>query len=549
MPIAALKWEELALRAQTDPEYLIETISALVASGIDDHDVSYTRLESLAGLAVDELMDKLEQNLESKNWLEASRLFESIKAVSLLDSAIFHSVASRARGIATPSLNGQIHAGIFENIQRKGLLAPLAIYEEKMLYDQQRSEFGISSKESVKKSAKPMQIAELVSGVVTVYVDKGLKIEGGRGYPNRVIGTAFQIDAQGYYLTNYHVIESEVDPEYEGYSKLSIRPSLNPEARIPAKVIGWNRDLDLALLQSQERADYTFSLVPRNEKLKGDRVYAIGSPIGLENSVSAGIISASGRRILARGEAIQIDAPVNPGSSGGPLVDESGNVVGVVFAGLSSFQGLNFALPLKWVQLLVPMLYDGGEVLLPWLGVRVAKTIDSNLEIVYTYPGTTGFTPGDRIVSIDGIPVSTMEEAQISISEKPLNSLACVTVLRKGENISLARKVKPSVFDPIKKALRMDSVENLFSGTMGLSIDHISGPRGTGGTYKVKRAWLAFPGDESGISEGDQLTLIRYNPDAKNGIFYFDMKVKAPMKGYLEKTMRIAVSMASDSFL
>jgi hypothetical protein len=84
---------------------------------------------------------------------------------------------------------------------------------------------------------------------------------------------------------------------------------------------------------------------------------------------------------------------------------------------------------------------------------------------------------------------------------------------------------------------------------MGLSIDHISGPRGTGGTYKVKRAWLAFPGDESGISEGDQLTLIRYNPDAKNGIFYFDMKVKAPMKGYLEKTMRIAVSMASDSFL
>jgi len=224
-------------------------------------------------------------------------------------------------------------------------------------------------------------IGEKAAGVVTVYVSKGLRMENGVGYPDRVLGTAFQVDAKGYYLTNYHVVSSEVDPKYNGYSRLSIRPSSNPSARIPAKVVGWDEDLDLALLKSQEISSHTFYPFLRGKTAKGQRIYAVGSPVGLENSVTAGIVSATGRRILPRGEAIQIDAPVNPGSSGGPLLDEEGNLAGVIFAGLPGFQGLNFALPVEWVLGLYPVLFEGGKVQASWLGAGIAKNLVPDITI------------------------------------------------------------------------------------------------------------------------------------------------------------------------
>lgn len=161
-------------------------------------------------------------------------------------------------------------------------------------------------------------IASAVSGVVTVYVDRGFKIQGGYSVPDRVLGTGFQI-APGLYLTNHHVVQSEVDPSYKGYSRLSIRPSDNPQARVPAKVIGWDEEMDLALLQSEEKLQSVI-YIPSSMKFQaGDRVFAVGSPIGLENSVTAGVVSSLSRKIISYGEAAQIDVPVNQGNSGSPL--------------------------------------------------------------------------------------------------------------------------------------------------------------------------------------------------------------------------------------
>jgi len=162
-------------------------------------------------------------------------------------------------------------------------------------------------------------LADAVSSVVTVYVDRGFKVEGGYSVPDRVLGTAFQI-SEGLYLTNYHVVQSEIDPTYKGYSRISIRPSDNPQIRVPSKVLGWDEELDLALIQSAEHARSTVMLPPPGMRFHaGDRVFAVGSPIGLENSITAGVVSSLSRKIISFGEAAQIDVPVNQGNSGSPL--------------------------------------------------------------------------------------------------------------------------------------------------------------------------------------------------------------------------------------
>jgi S1-C subfamily serine protease len=364
-----------------------------------------------------------------------------------------------------------------------------------------------------------------------------------------VVGSAFQIDPSGFYLTNYHVIASEVDPTYEGYSRLSIRPFLHPEARIPAKVIGWSEDLDLALIKSQEISSYTFSLSSDRIPKKGERVYALGSPVGLESSVSSGIISASGRKILPRGEALQIDAPVNPGSSGGPLIDAKGTLVGVVFAGLSGFQGLNFAMPMPWVRSFAVRLFKGGELSLPWLGATAAKTLSGTLEVDYIFPSKTSLRLQDKIIAIDGIAVPDLDAAQKIISNKPIYSLAAVTLSRNGKLITILHRCAPQVAKPFEAAIKLDTTENLVAGLMGMGMEHISGPRGNGGTYRVAMAWPGKTADESGISVDDIIKIVRFNPDIKQGFAVLDFIQKSPVKGYLEKTIRVAIRLDSPNFL
>jgi len=216
-------------------------------------------------------------------------------------------------------------------------------------------------------------LADAVSSVVTVYVDRGFKVQGGYSIPDRVLGTAFQI-SEGLYLTNYHVVQSEIDPTYKGYSRISIRPSDNPQIRIPAKVLSWDEELDLALIKSTEHARCGILLPPPGMRFHaGDRVFAVGSPIGLENSITAGVVSSLSRKIISFGEAAQIDVPVNQGNSGSPLFSENGVLVGMVFAGLPSFQNINFALPVQWISLSLPSLFEGKEVVHARLGLIMGK--------------------------------------------------------------------------------------------------------------------------------------------------------------------------------
>ncbi|MDR0450330.1 MAG: serine protease, partial [Treponema sp.] len=99
---------------------------------------------------------------------------------------------------------------------------------------------------------------DMIKGVATVLVDRGLRVEKGRSFPDRVLGSAYFVDAAGFLITNYHVISSEVDPSYEGYSRMYIRLGDSSSARIPARVIGWDKALDLALIKAEYKPAYVF---------------------------------------------------------------------------------------------------------------------------------------------------------------------------------------------------------------------------------------------------------------------------------------------------
>lgn len=600
---SSLKTEELAALAELDQEGCLEALSIIVQSGNPDFGFDDDTISRLASEAASRLVLRLNDELAAKKWSDAERSFASLEAIASL-SGFFHDQsdvlanAGRIAGISiTPATNLQIYLGRLAEYSLRNLYSPAVATLHKALdlvSDQASKDRGVSPvaidppllEEWLEKAASAgddfttgkilslwpegatkregnqgdagisqMQgkagktIAENAGAVVTVYVDRGLKIENGVGYPDRVLGTAFQVDPQGYYITNYHVVASEVDPEYDGYSRLSLRPSTTPEARIPAKVIGWDEELDLALLKSQELSAGTLFPFGTGKAYKGQKVYAIGSPVGLESSVTAGIVSATGRRILPMGEAIQIDAPVNPGNSGGPLLDENGELIAVVFAGLSGYQGLNFALPISWVSAVFPSLFEEGRRKASWLGLGLAKSLDGSLDILYAFPGKGGIEAGDRLLSIDGKRVKDIEAAQLYMATKPVGSLCTIETERQGQRRVQLRKTTSLPSMPFKKASSRDLPERLLGGATGMLLEHLAGPLSVGGTYKIRKTWPGLAADESGLGQSDVLKFLKYSVDTRKNSFYFDVSVKSLSSGYLERRMRMDLSLETDNFI
>ena len=226
----------------------------------------------------------------------------------------------------------------------------------------------------------------MISGTVTIMVNRGFKVENGVGYPDRVIGSGFFIDKRGYILTNHHVIESEVDPKYKGYSRMYVRLSDSAVGdRIPAKVIGYDTTFDLRL--DKDRGDPRVHLrrVERAEdRSRGPHLrHRLTGGSGEDGHLGDHL--RHGARLLQVGDSMQVDVPLNPGNSGGPLLNEKGDVIGIVFAGIQQFPGLNFAVPFALVEKALPALYKGGKAVHPWLGMAVTET-EKGLKVVYVVP-------------------------------------------------------------------------------------------------------------------------------------------------------------------
>jgi len=265
----------------------------------------------------------------------------------------------------------------------------------------------------------------------------------GRPQKQRSMGSGFVISADGYIVTNNHVVDGadEVKVQFK-----------NNEKGLPAKIIGRDKETDLALLKIEGKSNLPYLEFGDSGKIKvGEWVLAIGNPFGLENTVTLGIVSAKGR-IIGAGpfdNFIQTDASINPGNSGGPLIDLDGKVVGINTAIVASGQGIGFAIPSNMAKDVITQLRDGKKVQRGWLGVTI-QDIDENTAKALGMDNTKGAL----ITSvIDGQPaakagIKTGDVITAVAGQKVDNSndlLRRIAAIRPGESIELGitRKGSP----------------------------------------------------------------------------------------------------------
>ncbi len=523
-------------------------------------------LESLSTQAVESLAREFSAAIGKKSFQDALRLLDSARALgqpqlsgAWTEKSLLGEIASAQEkgGDATIGLLSRLNILALGNPTEQDYDAAFATASAVANGAVMRSlasvmkERGFAVPASDTADSSP-SFPRMISGTVTILVDRGIKVEKGVGYADRVIGSGFFIDKRGYILTNHHVIESEVDPKYKGYSRLFIRLSESPAGeRIPAKVVGYDKAFDLALIKAEITPDYVFGGWSGQTLTPGDRIYAIGSPAGLEKTITSGIISAMGRRLLQVGDSMQVDVPLNPGNSGGPLLDEKGDVIGIVFAGMPQFPGLNFAVPYSWVEKALPALFKGGPAVHSWLGMAVAET-EKGLEVIYSVPdepaAQAGILAGDIIESLDGKPFKKLGDIQAEVLRHSPPSLVTLRVRRGEESQDALICLSARPDQPIDVALKRDARDNILYPLFGMKLENV-GTFLWKGDYIVKRVTQGSIADESGISPDDPLTIQDWQVDQDKGYAILQVVIKKKRAGFLESAIQIAAYLETDNFI
>ena len=264
------------------------------------------------------------------------------------------------------------------------------------------------------------------------------------------LGSGVIVDKRGYVLTNFHVIR--------GADAVTVRLADKQEFR--GRIVGSDSKTDIAIIKFEAPVDVRVATLGNSDALRvGEWAIAIGNPFGLDQTVTVGVVSATGRAdvgIATYENFIQTDASINPGNSGGPLVNLRGEVIGINTAIVATGQGIGFAIPANMVKRVTAQLIDRGRVQRGWIGValqpmspELAQAMglaDAKGAIVArVYPGspaeTAGLAQNDVIVSFDGTPVEDYHQLQRMSSEAEVGRTVKVDVMRRHEKKSLALKV------------------------------------------------------------------------------------------------------------
>jgi serine protease Do len=281
------------------------------------------------------------------------------------------------------------------------------------------------------------------------------KGEGGptQRFERRGLGSGVIVDPSGYILTNNHVVS--------GAQQITVR--LADDREFKAKVIGADPPTDVALVKIEAEKLPVAELGDSDKTQVGDWVIAIGAPFGLEHTVTAGIVSATGRHnvgIASYESFIQTDAAINPGNSGGPLVNMHGQIIGMNTAIASQsggYMGVGFAVPANMAREVMKQLREKGEVVRGWLGVGIQRLTPDLAESMKLKPDQgvlvsrvfeggpadkAGLKAGDVIVELSGKPVKAPYELQNAVAWTAPGKTIDLVVLRGGKRMELKATVE-----------------------------------------------------------------------------------------------------------
>ena len=341
-----------------------------------------------------------------------------------------------------------------------------------------------------------------------------------REYKQQGVGSGFVISQDGYILTNNHVVE-DAD---------QIKVKLSNGKEYEGKVVGRDPKTDLAIVKIERSSDLHPLKLGNSEDLKvGSWVVAIGSPFGLEQTVTAGIVSAKGR-VIGSGpydNFIQTDASINPGNSGGPLVNMSGEVVGINTAIIPNGQGIGFAIPINTAKEIVPQLEEKGHVTRGWMGVSIqevtpalAKSFDLKekqgalvAQVVSGGPAEkAGIEQGDVILGFDGKEIAESKDLPRIVASTPVGKTVTVKLLRNGKVVD--RQVKVGEMEEKVDISKLPSSHK----TLGIVVQNLTpeiarelGVKRDAGIV-VTQVEPGSPAANAGIQTGDVIQQVNRKP-------------------------------------
>jgi len=290
-------------------------------------------------------------------------------------------------------------------------------------------------------SSAVVSVVEAVSPSVVHVQVRGAR----RGMVAQGSGSGTILSPDGIVLTNNHVVEGAA----------SIELALTDSRRFAARVLGRDPDTDIAVLRADTSDRLPAARLGNSKKLKAGQIaIAIGNPLGFESTVTAGIISAVGRSLRAQngrliGDVIQTDAALNPGNSGGPLVNSRAEVIGVNTAVILGAQGICFSVAANTAQHVLTQVLQHGRVRRARLGIagdqvalpqrlkaRTGLTQDSAVRVVEVQPGSPaqsgGLEPGDVIVALDKDVVTGIDDIARILDGSRIDKRVAVRILREG---------------------------------------------------------------------------------------------------------------------
>jgi serine protease Do len=329
-----------------------------------------------------------------------------------------------------------------------------------------------------------------------------------RGRSTQSLGSGVVIDASGLIVTNDHVIR--------GASAIHV--VLADGRQLEAEVVGSDAGNDLAVLHIQGKGPFPAARLGTSADLMiGETVVAIGSPLGLQKTVTVGVLSAIGRSFKAENDVVfddllQTDAAINPGNSGGPLLNLDGDVIGINSAILATAQGIGFAIPADKVRRIVAELKSFGKVRPAWVGLE-AVTLPPSLARKLGWERThgvlvdrvqagspaalAGVRAGDVVADVAGSPVADVDDFNARLKGYPARAPFALSIFRSGHELTLT--VTPEKFP-------VSVVDNLAWERLGLKVS-----TGKGGlvVVGVRRGSQAA---QDGLQPGDLVTRLNNEP-------------------------------------